>query len=512
MAFRSASHHHPARPQSSFLWRVLPKPKNYLKTESGDAIYIPALDGEGDPDTSRLFVMRAKFDEVLRSQSDSSEVSWEYVGEASVGLETVLRPKYRAWTESFRNKDYDEQEKIRAFFLELYGPREINTLEKTARCLAKRIHIGCHKNNVEELLWRSDFREPLLMSFHGKLFLYYVQVQKKAMTFNTLRSWATEITDTGEPQILLPHPILREKEQLWEVQKVKLEDNQESLLISSYKGTHYSEHDEGDSTEVSLWNSSNGSDWFHYSKVYVGGGSELGFVQNPKQKNQLWGVIRLDDGDKSHGWGSLIIHSEDYGLNWTFPSRATPYCYDSSRMIVINDKVLLLGRQNVLWQPDGSVDTSVHAPFGSTYGFNAETHQEELFSNWRSGKIKNKKNGIDSFLTMFSITNLHHKPGPDIIKKIGVFNYLEGMNYWFTNAKRTAIFELNPYNYTLSLLQTLPSAGDTSFASVIPIDNKSFILANYSSDIERTDSFHWSWQQGQYQPSGIYLMNVHVGK
>lgn len=72
--------------------------------------------------------------------------------------------------------------------------------------------------------------------------------------------------------------------------------------------------------------------------------------------------------------------------------------------------------------------------------------------------------------------------------------------------KRTAIYRIDPDELTATWVADLPSAGDTSFAGVVPTaDGEGHLVFNYSSPIHRG---WWPWVVGQLRPTHIYSVEV----
>ena len=74
-------------------------------------------------------------------------------------------------------------------------------------------------------------------------------------------------------------------------------------------------------------------------------------------------------------------------------------------------------------------------------------------------------------------------------------------------AKRTAIYKIDRQQKKVVLLQDLPSAGDTAFASVRRTGPHTYLLANYTSPLDDPDA---SWLKAQASPRGtqIYFMDL----
>ncbi|MCA9525298.1 MAG: hypothetical protein KC549_03245 [Myxococcales bacterium] len=72
--------------------------------------------------------------------------------------------------------------------------------------------------------------------------------------------------------------------------------------------------------------------------------------------------------------------------------------------------------------------------------------------------------------------------------------------YW-SRPKRCALWSVDATRLAVTHVLDLPSAGDTCFASAVPLGDRQWLLYNYSSPFDRPDI---SWIQGQRGPTLIY--------
>ena len=72
--------------------------------------------------------------------------------------------------------------------------------------------------------------------------------------------------------------------------------------------------------------------------------------------------------------------------------------------------------------------------------------------------------------------------------------------YWAT-PKRTALWEVDPASLTVRWVLDLPSRGDTAFAGGVRLDERRWLVFNYSSDVTGPDLV---WIAGQLAPTHIY--------
>jgi hypothetical protein len=74
------------------------------------------------------------------------------------------------------------------------------------------------------------------------------------------------------------------------------------------------------------------------------------------------------------------------------------------------------------------------------------------------------------------------------------------IRYWFTT-KVTALYKLNKKDLSISLVADLPSTGDTAFPGIVKLDDGSYLLMNYSSNIAGHKK---NWFFGQLGKTYIY--------
>ena len=76
-----------------------------------------------------------------------------------------------------------------------------------------------------------------------------------------------------------------------------------------------------------------------------------------------------------------------------------------------------------------------------------------------------------------------------------------GMAFYSLTRKRTALYEIDPYTLELYPLVDFPSKGDTAFAGIVPLSEKTYYVVNYSSPLE---GFDLPWLLGQIIESRLY--------
>ena len=141
------------------------------------------------------------------------------------------------------------------------------------------------------------------------------------------------------------------------------------------------------------------------------------------------------------GTGSLVCRADKNNLTtWEYKRSKTKY--DSALFFDHKDDIYLVSRRNI----DGEIDKVKHR--------------------------KSEEQGRTRNLIRYSIT-----------KKV------------------TALFKLNKDSLTLTHLTDFASNGDNAYAAIAKIDETTYLLMNYSSNIKRTKS---SWLAGQLGRTYIY--------
>jgi len=74
------------------------------------------------------------------------------------------------------------------------------------------------------------------------------------------------------------------------------------------------------------------------------------------------------------------------------------------------------------------------------------------------------------------------------------------LRYWFAR-KRTTLYRVLPQEHRTTPVLDFPSRGDTAFAGIATLDDGSYWVANYSSDLDGPD---YPWVLGQLTGSRIY--------
>jgi len=221
--------------------------------------------------------------------------------------------------------------------------------------------------------------------------------------------------------------------------------------LTSYEGNHYAATGESQ-IAVFFKKSTDGVTWTPVNPerpvVYQGGVSEVAFEFD--EDGNLWAVTRNEDGDAS-GFGSHVCFApaEDLAA-WECPQQSHPERYDSPWMFRHGRDIYLVARRDV----GGPFDEDL-----SGLSFDEERQR-----------------------------------------------YL--VDYW-NRPKRSAIYKIDQATRSVVFLQDLPGVGDTAFPSVRRTGAHTFIVANYTSPLDRPD-ISWIEAQGSDRGTQIYLLTLQM--
>ena len=82
-----------------------------------------------------------------------------------------------------------------------------------------------------------------------------------------------------------------------------------------------------------------------------------------------------------------------------------------------------------------------------------------------------------------------------------IFNWLK----YTTSSKTTSLYKINNESKVIEYIFDLPGSGDTAFPAIRRLDANSFLIANYTSDINKQNRW-WIW--GQIKPTYIYMTKL----
>jgi len=286
----------------------------------------------------------------------------------------------------------------------------------------------------------TDLREPRLLSWDGRLFLYFAVLGKDVFDFEPQGMRMSERTGPGawtpDDWAYLEGFIP------WRTRTV---DGVPFMIGYVGGAAIYDGEGEGAAAmEVHWLTTADGVHWTPVipgqPAVLEGGGSETDFAF--LDDGTLVAVVRNEEGDAG-GFGSKICRAEADALgDWT--CAADPRKYDSPLVFAHGGAIWLIGRRNV-------TDTG-----------------------WFDLGVEGLSND-DAFLQY-------------------------SLDYW-ERPKRCALWRVDPDALTVDFVLDLPSRGDTCFPSAIPTGEDSYHVYNYSSPLDGPDL---GWLLGQGGVTNIY--------
>jgi len=237
-------------------------------------------------------------------------------------------------------------------------------------------------------------------------------------------------------------PILGAGEIIWDLKK-----RYGSYYLTSYSGPHYDIFGES-RIQAHFKKTQDGVNFENVAGVpfiYQGGVSEIGFEFD--LLGNVFGVTRNEDGDQS-GFGSHIVSAPAYNLGeWHFPPHAQKNIYESPKMFRFGKDLFLIGRKNLARKPFGRASSKL------------PLFMQRLV-NWIG----------------YSLT-----------------------------AKTTALYKLDTSKNELIHISDLPGTGDNCFPSIVRLSPTRFLVANYTSPLDKKKI---SWIRGQLSKTSIYLITI----
>jgi len=279
----------------------------------------------------------------------------------------------------------------------------------------------------------TDLREPRLLSFDGKLFLYFAVLGSNPLDFEPKGTMVSEYGGPGdwtEPEEVFEKGFIP-----WRARTVG-----GVPYVIGYRGGENIYDFMEESQEQLLWlTTKDGIEWNPVVEgqpvVYKGGCSETDFAFTVD--GAVVAVCRNELGDKD-GYGSKVCRAEaDAPGDWK--CRPDPKKYDSPLVFKHGGNIYLVGRRNIS----------------------------------RTGNFDLGKEGMD--------------------RKSKSMSYQ--LDYW-KRPKRCSIWLVDPDELKVHFLDDLPSKGDTCFASVIAMSENEYMLYNYTSPPDGPDISWNQGQQG----------------
>lgn len=288
-------------------------------------------------------------------------------------------------------------------------------------------------STTDEQHWRyearfhlgTDLREPRLLAWDGRLFLYFAVLGDDMLAFEPQGMMVSELRGPGD--FTAPEWFYGEEFIPW---RARVVDDVPYLIVYSGGAGIYTGGDP-EPLEVHWLTTTDGRTFEPVVPgqpiVLTGGTSETDFAFAPD--GALIAVSRNEEGDET-GWGSKICRAEPEDLS-TWSCVTDPRKYDSPLVFSHEGRIYLIGRRHL--SEDGLYD---------------------LFLRDLTPEEQTQKYQIE---------------------------------YWY-HPKRCSLWEVDPDTLEVAFVLDLPSRGDTCFAQVVPLDEPGlFRVYNYSSPVEGPD-------------------------
>lgn len=287
-------------------------------------------------------------------------------------------------------------------------------------------------STTDEQSWRyeaswamgTDLREPRLLVWDGRLFLYFAVLGEDPLAFEPQGMMGTERAEDGSWST--PDWFYGEGFIPWRARVVA----GVPYLVTYVGGENIYEAD-GEPIEVHWLTTEDGLSWEPVVPgqpvMLTGGGSETDFALTPE--GALVAVVRNEAGDAESGWGSKICRAEPATLG-TWNCVSDPRKFDSPFVFAHGGAIYLLARRNVT--ESGNYDLFLRDLDPATQTLTYET------------------------------------------------------DYW-VHPKRCSLWQVDAESLAVTFLLDLPSRGDTCFPAALPLDGDDWLVYNYSNDVEGPD-------------------------
>lgn len=294
-----------------------------------------------------------------------------------------------------------------------------------------------------DVFLQTDLREPQLTVINNELHFVYFKGGSNPFQFKP--SFMYRYVREKQGEWADKGTLLQEGEVPWEIKT-----RQGISYLTSYRGSHYNLN--GKSAVDLMFQKT--LDGFHFtpasdisktSVVYKGGVSEAGWEFD--HLGNLWAVTRNEDGD-DNGFGSQVMFASKDNLNeWKQIGSIDRECYMSPKMFRVGEELYLIGRKNLGEKP-----------------FMRAGQKNPLF-------LQRIRNWVGYTLT----------------------------------GKGTAIYKINKLTGKIDFVMDLPGHGDNSFPSIYRLNEKEFLVSNYSSALWDKNR---PWIVGQLMRTNIYLLKL----
>jgi hypothetical protein len=288
-----------------------------------------------------------------------------------------------------------------------------------------------------------DLREPRFLAFDGKLFFYFAQLGENPISFDPQFALVSEYE--GPCGWSEPERILQDEFIPW---RTKTIDGVPYMI--GYTGGNNIYEPGGEPLKVYWYTTDDGRNFTPVidgqEVVLEGGTSETDWVI--MDNGDLVAIARNEAGDEL-GWGSKICRADASDLG-TWNCVADPKKYDSPLLFRHGQEIYLIGRRNV--SEDGHYDLMMR---------NLEPAEQDMVYQ---------------------------------------------VDYW-QKPKRCALWRVDPEAMSVEHVMDLPSAGDTCFAGMVPLNDNAYLIYNYTSPLDDLDI---SWMDAQLGDTLIYRTTLHL--
>ena len=289
----------------------------------------------------------------------------------------------------------------------------------------------------------TDLREPRFFAFKDRLWIYFSQLGVETNSFDPGQMYRSELLAQGKWSA--PEKVFQVDFIPW---RFKWHHGIPYML--GYEGGANIYNFTGDPISVYMLTTTNGTDWTPVNPkrpVVLKGGSSETDIEFDAEGN-LFAVSRNEAGDETGFVSKICWAPKDDITHWECKYDLKKY--DSPLLINNGKDIFLIGRRNV-----------------------TETGNYDL-----------------------QLANL------DYAGKLAKYQI-----EYVSHPKRCAVWHYNQNRHEIEFILDLPSRGDTCFPSALPRGENTFLIYNYSNEIEGPDL---TWRQGQFRNSFIYSTTLTV--